>query len=233
MQTVTIQYRFRFPDNREEVFDLRFDAETLDLLGDAPDGLPFWTRLDHQQCPNCPLTPETHPHCPTAVHLVRIVSSCRNVLSYEEVHVDVVTPERLVSKDTSAQKGISSLMGLVMATSGCPLTGFFKPMARFHLPLASGKETVYRAASMYLLAQYFLHQAGRPADLSLKGLLKIYYDLQVMNRAMAERLRSASDRDAAVNAVVLLDLYAKTLPLAIEESLKGIRHLFAAYLPPP
>jgi hypothetical protein len=82
-------------------------------------------------------------------------------------------------------------------------------MARFHLPLASTEETVYRATSMFLLAQYFAYR---------------------VNRAMAERLRSASEQDAAVNAIVILDLLAKALPDAILDSLTEVRHLFSSYL---
>jgi hypothetical protein len=37
-----------------------------------------------------------------------------------------------------------------------------KPMARFHLPLASEEETIYRATTMYLLAQYFLREVRSP-----------------------------------------------------------------------
>ena len=59
-----------------------------------------------------------------------------------------------------------------MATSGCPHMDFFKPMARFHLPLANAEETVYRATSMYLLAQYFLQREGKEADMELEGLKK-------------------------------------------------------------
>jgi hypothetical protein len=103
-------------------------------------------------------------------------------------------------------------------------------MARFHLPFASIEETVYRAASMYLLAQYFLRKQRQEADLELEGLAKIYYNIQLINEAMAERLRAISDRDSAANALILLDIYAKTLPYAIEDSLDGIRYLFAPYL---
>jgi hypothetical protein len=121
-------------------------------------------------------------------------------------------------------------MGLVMATSGCPHTAFFKPMARFHLPLASEEETVYRATSMYLLAQYFLKKEGQNADLELKGLREIYHNMHTVNTAIAERLRGASETDSTVNAIVLLDMYALTLPYVIDESLEEIRHLFRPFL---
>jgi hypothetical protein len=121
-------------------------------------------------------------------------------------------------------------MGLVIATSGCPYTVYLKPMARFHLPLAGEEETIYRAASMYLLAQYFRRGAGMPEDGSLAGLKQIYRDLQVVNTAMAERLRAVAEQDSAVNALVLLDLFAKTVPYSIEDFLADVRYLFEPYL---
>jgi hypothetical protein len=165
-----------------------------------------------------------------AVCLVKLVPICKDLLSYDLIHVDVIMAERVISKDTSAQKGISSLMGLLMATSGCPRMSFLKPMARFHLPFASDEETLYRATSMYLLAQYFVRKQEQTADLELEGLLQIYHDIQIMNRAMAKRLRSISDKDSALNALVLLDIFAETLPDAIEDSLQEIRYLFKSYL---
>jgi hypothetical protein len=229
METVFFRYIFRFPDDRQEIFDLHLDAKTLDLLEDTPDELPPWTNLDFHQCPNCQLTIQTHPNCPVAVHLIKLIATCKNVLSYDELHVDIITPERIVSKGTTAQKAVSSLMGLIMATSGCPHTSFFKPMARFHLPLASAEETIYRATSMYLLAQYFMRKQGQEADLELEGLAKIYHNIQLINKAMAERLRAITDKDSAINALIVLDIFAKTLPYAIEDSLEEVRYLFTPY----
>jgi len=154
------------------------------------------------------------------------------LLSYDTIHVDIITPQRSVSKETSAQKGLSSLMGLIMATSGCPHMEFFKPMARFHLPLASAEETVYRATSMYLLAQYFLWKEGQAADLDLEGLKKIYADIQILNECMANRLRCVCEKDVALNSLTILDIFAQTLPFVIEDSLKEVRYMFEPYLKP-
>ncbi len=122
------------------------------------------------------------------------------------------------------------MMGLVIATCGCPHASFFKAMGRFHLPLASNEETIFRATSMYLLAQYFLKMEGRHADLELEGLTKIYHNMQIVNVAIANRLRSTSMSDSLINAIVILDNFAKSLPYAIEKSLKNFRHLFLPFL---
>jgi hypothetical protein len=229
MKSLNFRYIFRFPDDRQEIFDLRLDTQTLDIIGVTPEELPSWTNLDFHQCPNCQLTIQNHPNCPVAVHLVKLVAIFKIVVSYDEIQVDIIMPDRIVFKDTTAQKGISSLMGLIMATSGCPHLSYLKPMARFHLPLASTEETVYRATSMYLLSQYFIRKQGQETDLELKGLTEIYRNIEIINEAIANRLRAISDKDSAINALILLDIYAKTLPYAIEDSLKEIQHLFTPY----
>jgi hypothetical protein len=230
MNTISIDYYFTLGDGSQEFFELRLDAEKLELLIDTPDNLPTWTDLSFRQCPNCPLTRDTHPHCPLAANIVNIVSRFDKLLSYEEVHLVVITEERIISQDTTAQKGLSSLMGLVMANSGCPHTVFFRPMARFHLPLANIEETISRAASMYLLAQYFLKKEGQNADFELHGLKEIYDNIHVVNSAMTRRLRAISNSDLSANAVILLDLYAQAFPQAIGKTLKTIRHLFTPFL---
>jgi hypothetical protein len=150
-----------------------------------------------------------------------------NVLSFDEVEMEVITPERVVTKSTTVQRAISSLMGLIMATSGCPHMAFLKPMARFHLPFATEEETIVRAVSTYLLAQYFRHKQSKDVDMDLARLKNIYKEIQTVNVAMASRLRSVSEKDSTVNAVILLDILAKTLPYTIEDSLEEIQYLFS------
>jgi hypothetical protein len=230
METINIRYLFKLPDNQQEVIDIHLHPDTLDLMNAIPEKLPDWTKLDFHQCPHCCLTLETHKNCLIAVHLVKLLEIFENLLSHETIYVDIITPQRVMTKETSAQKGVSSLMGLIMATSGCPHMDFFKPMARFHLPLASAEETIYRATSMYLLAQYFLKKEGQEVDLDLVGLKEIYSNIKIINDAMAVRLRAISEKDVALNSLVILDSFAQTLPFVIEESLEEVRYLFMPYL---
>jgi hypothetical protein len=151
-------------------------------------------------------------------------------MSHEDVDVNIFTTQRITFRKISAQKAVSSLMGLINATSGCPHTIFFRPMARFHLPFADSYETTYRVASMYLLTQYFLKKTGKEADLDLEGLKQIYSDIQMIDQAMIDRLRVAMKKDVLINAVTILDALAKLVPMAIEESLGEIRHLFEPYM---
>jgi len=230
MRKISIQYRFDLPDGNEEIFDLSLDATRIELLDNIPAHPPAWTALGFHQCPHCPLSVERHPHCPLAANLVRIVSRFDRFVSYETIFVKVIIGGKTISQTTSVQAAVSSMMGLVIATCGCPHTQFFKPMAFFHLPLASEEETVYRATSMYLLAQYFIAQQGGQFEQDFSGLMEIYRNIHTVNVAIAERLRAASETDSSVNAIIILDMFAKALPYAIKESLDEVGPLFAPYV---
>jgi hypothetical protein len=217
-------YRFEFPDGHEESLEV---GAPLKQGSDAD--LPAWTELGFQQCDNCPLSTSEVPRCPMAVRLVPLVDLFGKVRSYEEVSAKVESEERTVTKRTTVQRVLRSLMGLLSATSDCPHVAFLKPMAHFHLPFSSAEETIYRVASMYLLAQYFLKKDGKEDDTELKGLTQIYSNLRLLNRAIADRLRGATHTDSSLNAIVLLDMLASAVPFVIEEQLEDVRHLFAPY----
>jgi len=166
---------------------------------------------------------------PAAVCMVDVVRCFTGLVSYDMVEVEIITNERRLIQQTPAQRGISSLMGLLIAASGCPRSAFFKPMARFHLPLSEPEETMYRATTMYLLAQYFRQQADQSCDPALEGLTEIYRNMQIINNALAERIRAASEADSSVNALVMLDMHAKTVFYIIEDFLEELRPMFSAY----
>jgi len=233
MNPIHISYRFSLKNGREEVFDTLLDPATLEIVNPLQEKLPPWTALEFHQCSHCPFTSELHPHCPLAVTLIQVIGRFDNVVSHNEIELTVVTHERRVFQKTTAQKGISSLVGLLFATSGCPHTAYFKPMARYHLPLASEDETYYRAAGMYLLAQFMRQREGKEADLELEGLKTIYRNLHLLNTMVAERIRSATRADSSVNAVVLLDMITNLMPIMLDEQLAKIRHLFSSYLQEP
>ena len=234
MDDIEIHYRFNLDNHKREAFDIRLDGRTLSLINDSPEGsfkaFPDWCRLNFHQCPNCSLTIETHPHCPVAVSVANVIERFDNVFSYDEIELEVIRGAQHLSQHTTAQRAISSLLGLLFATSGCPHTNFLKPMARFHLPLASEEETVFRAAGMYLLAQYYLQQDGRGSELELNGLADIYDNLHLINKTIAERIRCVAHSDSSVNAVILLDMFTNLMPFSIEDHMDEIRHLFDAYL---
>jgi hypothetical protein len=230
MTPVRIRYRFVLPDGRRESFDLFFDPQDFRLLNPHPPELPFWAALGCKQCENCPLKADTHPHCPVAVQLVGVIERLEQLVSYDQVRIDVQTAERTVTHETTAQQALSSLLGLIIATSGCPRTEFLRPMARFHLPLASEMETLYRSVTMYALAQLLKASAGATPDTQLDGLKHAYAELHRVNRGLARRIGAATGGDPARNAVALLDAYTTLLPNAMEQALADMRPLFGALL---
>ncbi|WP_297528303.1 DUF6901 family protein [Thiohalobacter sp.] len=225
-RTRTLVYRMTAPEQAPIEIPLVLDAETL--LLQRPEGpLPEWARLENRQCSHCPLQADAHPFCPLAAALAGPIEECSACASAERVALEVETPERRICAEVSPQRALSSLFGLIMPTSGCPHLRHFRPMARFHLPLATAEETVYRATGMYLLAQYFARKRGGKFDFELMGLDAIYRLAHKTNREFARRIRHASEDSAAIRALLILDIFTIALPNAIGEMLSGLEPLFA------
>ena len=191
---------------------------------------PAWTALTFNQCSGCPFNAVETPHCPAALQMAPLIDGFTDLVSYDKVRVSVESEERQVVATLPAQQALASLMGLIMASSGCPNTAVFRPMARFHLPFSSESETAYRVASMYLLAQHYAAREGKAADVALNDLERVYRGVHSVNRGMAQRLRAASRQDAIVNAVVLLDVYSSLVPAAIHDILDEVKPAFTALL---
>lgn len=217
-EDIHYQYTFTWPDGREVGIAIRLDRQTLEAQRQARDPMaaPNWVRLETFQCPNCPLSADTHPLCPVAEQVEPLLTQFADATSFESVHVRVDTAQRSYSADTSLQQGVSSMLGVVMATSGCPVLDPLRPMARFHLPFASYEETAYRALSMYLLAQHVRAQRGLPADWPLDGYVAMYQAIQQVNAAFARRLRQFITNDANANALVILDCFAAMTAMDVD-----------------
>lgn len=230
MEFVYIQYRIVGPGAPEVTIRLRFDPTTFESVEATPTSPPDWTALNFHQCSNCPLEATHQPRCPAALRLAPALEKCAS-LAPGPVQADVSTPDRNFSAQLPLARALSSLVGLIMATSGCPRTTFLLPMARFHLPFSTEDETLYRAASMYLLGQYYHAKQGLPPDIELEGLAALYKELQTVNTAMTHRLKASAAENRAAQALLSLDLFSHSLPFDIKSSLARIRRLFASYLP--
>lgn len=216
-----IVYVFTMADGRAFRFEIRPDRPSTS----HPVGLSEaeWTLLSFQRCPGCPLAEAQHRHCPAALDVQAIAATFRDLVSYEMTRVEVTTPERTSVKHCDVQTGLRALMGLVMATSGCPVLSKLKGLAHFHLPFATVEETTFRTVSLYLLRQYFVHRDGGIPDLALRGLLEYYEQLQDLDRAFGNRLRSASARDANLNAINSLFFLAAAVAMSLDEQLETLR----------
>jgi len=230
-EDVVIEYRFSLARKGDKLFIVRLRKPDLQLVLNPDAYHPPWTRLEHCQCPNCPLKPTEHPHCPAAVAMADLVDSFKECFSTENAQIVVGVESREYRKKASVQYGVSALMGLLMTTSGCPVMEKLRPMVHVHLPFATIEETMYRAVSMYLLAQYYRQQKGQQPDWELEHLLEIFEDVAQVNRAFSRRLVSINPKDASLNALANLDCFAMATSFSItRDNLKELEPLFHAYL---
>ncbi len=214
---ITFTYTFRFDNGDNKEFSVQLERKTLNLIKDKPKSPPEWTDLDHYKCPNCPLKKESHPHCPVALNIVELIDFFKEGHSYDEVQVIVETESRTFSKKTSLQYGVSSILGIFMVTSGCPILNKIRPKVRYHLPFTTLDEGAFRILSIYLLAQYFNKQKGKDPDWDLKKLTKIYEDIHLVNKSFWQRLSHIKMKDVSLNALVILDSFAGHLTFKLDE----------------
>ena len=216
-ENTVFSYRFVFDNG--DVFETMITLdEHLRLKTSLPAGKPDWARMENFRCPHCPL-PEDTEYCPLAIALPEQFSLFNRFPSYQAVKVSVHTPARDYQKETDLQSGVSSLMGILMVSSGCPIMGKLKPMLRFHLPFASLEETRVRALSIYLLAQYIkLRRSGEP-DWDMTGLIKIYDDIRDLNMSVADKIRSLLKSDTGMNSLVILNNFANYISFTLDEKL--------------
>ena len=232
-EPLRIRYRFDLPDGTQKTLEFSFDPATFKLQNPPPADPPFWTELKFNRCANCPLTEEQHPHCPAALQMAAALEPLKALVSFDTVGVTVLQLERKVYAETSVQQAMSSVFGLIMATSGCPWTDRLRPMARFHVPFAGDTETLYRSVSMYLLYQWFAAREKLGAEAGGFGALEdLYRNLHVVNRDMSRRLGAAATTDPARNALALLDSFTLLLPAALERSLDELQPLFSGWQTP-
>ncbi len=224
-KTYHYRYKFRFPNGLEKNFEVVLKADTLELVTNPALPKPDWTGLKYHQCAKCPLGDDV-AYCPVAVNLSSLVETFKDAISFQDVHVRVVTERRDFEAKTTLQEGLSSIIGIYMVTSNCPVMDQLRPNVRFHLPFASEEEAIYRAVSMYLLGQYFRMRNGEEPDWELKKLAEVYRGVWDVNRGMTERLAAASTKDANVNAVIHLSTYGQTLDNFLEYCLQEIGYLF-------
>jgi hypothetical protein len=222
---VYFRYTFLMEDGREKRFELTLDPDSLALIPKGTEPPPAWTEIAYFPCDDCPLIGSVS-HCPVAVNLAAIVSEFRDIVSHEPATITVETAERTYSNSTTVQKGLSSIIGICMTTSNCPIMDELRPLTRFHLPFATTQETLVRSVSSYLLRQYFVQKEGGTPDWSLDGLIEIYSKISVVNRGISRRISNASKKDANINAIIILHSYGESVPFFIENNLSEIRYLY-------
>ncbi|MBN1622459.1 MAG: hypothetical protein JW871_07710 [Endomicrobiales bacterium] len=226
-------YCFRFSDNIEIKIDVELDSKTLSMVSKHKEKkCPDWVYLKYKKCPNCRLLEERTEYCPVARNLLDIVDLFTGHNSYDNVKLSIYSQAREYSKETSLEDGISSLVGIYMVTSGCPVLDKLRPMVRYHLPFANVEETQYRAVAMYLVGQYLLYKSGKTPDWDLEKLYNLYSEVRIINKKFSSRLMDAILKDASINALVKLDCFAGYISYSIidKEIFNDMKKYFSAFL---
>ncbi len=209
--------------------ELVFEINTGETEPPSPQRnpeLPEWTLLQHHQCPCCPLKSEQYAHCPAAARIYPDLETFQNSTSIEKVRLTVETARRTYSQACDLQTGLNSMLGLRMATSGCPLLGKLRTMATFHVPFSSSNETLYRTVSAYLTQQFFIYKENGTPDWDLAGLKNFYEDLEQLNQAFSLRIRSIDRNDAVSNAIIIFFSASVIVADSIEEGLVKFKDYF-------
>ena len=120
---MAIEYRITLDDAHEFSYCIE-----LDRLYDpvAASAAPKWTRLEHQQCSNCPLSKDNFSHCPAAVDLHQVIGDFHGLPAFTKALVWVRTPEREYTKQVGLEEGLRSLFGGDYGHQCLPGVGPFK-----------------------------------------------------------------------------------------------------------
>jgi len=215
--TIVFKYHFLFKDDSEKLITVVVDKENLTIIEPTCKYFPDWAKLSNFKCPHCPLDEKENEYCPLALNLQLILSEFNDKNSYEQVKVYVETSSRNYEKKTSLQQGVSSLLGILMVTSGCPIMGKLKPLLYFHLPFASVEETEVRALAFYLLAQYVKMLKGEEPDWEMKNLKKIYEDVRQLNHSVSKKIVNLATKDASINSLIVLNNFAEFVTIVLDE----------------
>lgn len=227
---ISFNYKFIFEDNSQKVFDIQLNPDTLDLIHADELEKPEWATFKNFDCPiKCNLA-EKCTYCPIAVNLNSVIKNFSTMPSFEKVKVIVETNERIYSKDTSLQSAIGSMLGIIMSTSGCPILGKLKPLAKFHLPFSTMEETDFRVFGMYLIAQFLSMKNNGAPDWQMNNLKFLYEDIQKINRHIANKISALEKLDASLNSIIVLNNFAFSISFGLEENLANLEKLFSSWL---
>ncbi|MBF0225553.1 MAG: hypothetical protein HQK76_08880 [Desulfobacterales bacterium] len=221
-----IVYEFVFENNRIKKFTISLNPKTIEIIPHEKQKKASWAKLKNNQCVCCPLNPRIHKYCPISLNIAELVEEFKEMISSDSCLVRCIIPERIYIKQTSIMEGLSSIFGIIMATSSCPIMAFLKPMARFHLPFSTVEETVVRSTSMYLLRQYFAYRKNKIPDLALKKLDNLYANVKLLNKGILARIKSVVAQDADMNAIFILHSLSENLTMEIDFSLESLEYLF-------
>ena len=221
---MAVEYRITLND--EHAFNYKVQIERGLLASDrGAEPVTDWTRLDYQKCTNCPLQSSEHECCPAAVDLKAVVEDFKGLPAFRKAWANVRTEEREYSKLVNLEVVIRSLLGVIMATSGCPILNRLKPMARNHLPFATDTEFVLRSVSMYVLREFFKQREGLVPDWELTALTNDFSELQLVNQALWHRIHDVCAGDTNLKAFLSFFSMSSSMTYSLDAQLEKVRPL--------
>lgn len=215
MESEHVAYRFEL-EGREVRFDVATAPSHVESEGEHPD----WAKLGFNQCQCCPLKEKNCDYCPAATRINEVMEAFADDASIERVKVTVETTQRSYVDECDLQTGINSLMGLMMATSGCPVLKELGAMASFHIPFCTTRETLHRTVGSYLIKQYFKQLNGEKPDWELKQLKELYDVLEGLNQDFSKRIQASITSDAVSNAVIMFFATSVVVANSLEHQLE-------------
>lgn len=185
-----------------------------------------------KNCTDC----EVHHGCCKAENaLSEVIKRFDDLKSTDFIHAEVQMEGRQISMDSQAPRALASLMGLLMASSGCPRLIPFRAMALFHLPFATAEENAIRAAGFWLMRCWT--QNMNLAENPFTALQVAWDSLEEVNQYLSRKLLAQTSNDAASNGIAFLDVLAKMGTMGLDSALETLRPVLnasaSAELPDP
>lgn len=225
----TIRYTLAFDASNRAQFAI--DTERTASALDASKA-PAWTALDHHQCTHCPLSPQQHRHCPAALDIAFLAEQFNELPSFQTVDVKADIGDRSHQIHTDLQTALQSLLGLMLATSACPILSRMKGPARLHMPFATVDETLFRMVGAYFIGLYHQGRRGCSTDWTLDPLAVFYAQVQNVNRHLKMRLDAITSSDAQHNAIVSLMGVSVLVSFSLDQNLANLEPYMLHTSPP-
>jgi hypothetical protein len=214
-----IKYTFQFDNGLKKSFEIWLDRKSLNLKNDLEANYPDWAKLKNFKCPHCPLKDEGNDYCSIAKNISKHLEEFNSMPSFQNSKITVETESRTYFKNTSLQSGVSSMLGVIMVSSGCPIMEKLKPLLHFHLPFATLEDTQIKVLALYLLSQYISWKKGKQPDWELRNLIKIYEEIKILNLNVSKKIANLEAMDTNINSIVILNNFAEYVALTIDDKL--------------
>ena len=230
-EPLRIRYRFDLPDGSQKTLDFSFDPTTFSCRTRRRAEPPFWTELKFNQCANCPLERSRSTRIvPAALHMAAALEPLKALVSFDTVGVTVPQAERTIYAETTAQQAMSSVLGLIMATSGVPgPTACGRWRAFICRSPARPRRSIAACACISAGARVrgAARACGRGGFAALRGALR-----ESARRESRHVAPLGRRRDAPIRRAMPWRCSTRTrtlLPAALERSLEELKPLFDAW----